>query len=433
MTKLRAVKGMHDLLPERAPAWRRVEETFRDWAERHGYGELRTPIVEPTDLFVRSLGEATDIVEKEMYTFRDKGDDSLTLRPEGTASAVRAYLQHAVHAKEPVTRWYYLGPMFRRERPAKGRYRQFHQLGVECFGDPSPHADAEVVGLASRFLEALGIEGASLRLGTLGGPESRSAWKDALRTHYRPHLPTLCDDCRRRFEENPLRLLDCKVPRDTELARGAPRALDHLRPEDAEHFETLRRLLEAMGVEHEVDPHLARGLDYYGRTVFEFHGSGGGLGAQSALGGGGRYDRLVERFGGPPTPAVGFAMGLERLLLATPSAPSPPPPDAFLVAASVAQRDRLAVLAHELRAQGLRVEADLRGGSLRSQLRRADRSGARFALLLGEDEAARGVVQIKDMRGRAEPREVPLRELGAWLRAAPDGSSQPAAGNSTNK
>ncbi len=423
MTKLRAVKGMHDLLPEQAPAWRRVEETFRDWAERYGYGELRTPVVEPTELFVRSIGQATDIVEKEMYTFRDKGDAWLTLRPEGTASAVRAYLQHAIHAREPVTRWFYMGPMFRRERPAKGRYRQFHQLGVECFGDPTPYADAEVVALASRFLEALGIRSVSLRLGTLGGPESRKAWKAALREYYRPHLEELCDDCRRRFEDNPLRLLDCKVPRDAERAQAAPRALDHLLPEDLEHFESLCSTLDRLGIRYDVDPHLARGLDYYGRTVFELHGSGEGLGAQSALGGGGRYDRLVERFGGPTTPAVGFAMGLERLLLAMPSAPRARPADAFVVAASPALRERAALLAHQLRGQGLRIETDLRGGSLRSQLRRADRSGARFALLLGEAEVARGTVQVKDLRGGSETEQVPFGELperlGTTVAAAP--------------
>ncbi len=431
MTKLRAVKGMHDVLPEQVPSWRRVEETFRELAGRYGYGEVRTPLVEPTALFVRSIGEGTDIVDKEMYTFVDKGEQSLTLRPEGTASAVRAYLQHAVHAREPVTRWFYLGPMYRRERPAKGRYRQFHQLGVELFGDPSPYADAEVVDLFVALLEALGIRGVSLRLGTLGGPESRARWKAALQDYFRPHIEALCGDCRRRFERNPLRLLDCKVPADAQLAADAPGALEHLLEDDREHFETLRRVLDELGTPYEVDPHLARGLDYYGRTVFEVHGAQDVLGAQSALGGGGRYDALVERFGGPPTPAVGFAAGIERLLLALPEAPAPDGPQVFVVAAGAEQRDAAAGLAKHLRGAGLRVATDLRGGSLRSQLRRADRMGARFAAVLGDAEVKRGVVQLKDL-AEGGTQEVSTEGLVGVLGRRLAAGQPPAGGNSTN-
>lgn len=397
MEPLRAVKGMNDILPEEMPRWHALEARFRAAVERHGYGEIRTPIVEPTDLFVRSIGETTDIVEKEMYTFVDKGEQSLTLRPEGTASAVRAYLEHSVYGQKPVARFYYVGPMYRRERPAKGRYRQFYQAGVEVLGDPGPYVDAEMIDMLVSFFLDLGVEDVEVLVNSLGGPETRPRYRTALLAYLEPHREKLCGDCRRRMDTNPLRVLDCKVEADAAIAAGAPLILDFLGDEDRAHFEVLQAALRAQGTPFRVQPHLVRGLDYYTRTLFEVRGRGGSLGAQNAICGGGRYDGLVEQLGGPSTPAVGFAVGLERLLMMMPEEPAAPALDAFVVAARPELREAALVLSRDLRKGGLRVEADLRGQSIKSQLRRADKSGARLALILGEDEVARGVVQVKDL------------------------------------
>ncbi|MFW6067582.1 MAG: histidine--tRNA ligase [Myxococcota bacterium] len=416
MEKLRAVRGMNDILVDETPRWRRIEERFRALAARYGYGEVRFPLLEPTALFVRSIGETTDIVEKEMYTFVDKGEHSLTLRPEGTASAARAFIEHSAHAKQPVHKWIYLGPMFRRERPAKGRFRQFHQLGAELFGDPGPHCDAEMIDMVVAFLDDIGVRDIQVLVNSLGGPETRPRYRGALLAYLRPHAERLCPDCRRRMETNPLRVLDCKVEADAEVARGAPRILDFLGEDDQSHFEDLTATLEALGTPHEVDPTLVRGLDYYTRTLFEVRGRGGNLGAQNALCGGGRYDGLVESLGGPSTPAIGFAMGIERLLLTLPPEADQAPLDAFVAVASPELRVEATRLCRDLRRDGLRVDADLRGQSLKSQLRRADRSGARAALVLGGDEVARGTVQLKDLRGPTRE-DVARDELAERIRA----------------
>jgi histidyl-tRNA synthetase len=398
---LRAVKGMKDLLPEEMAQWQRLEAAFRERVERYGFREVRFPIVEPTALFVRSIGETTDIVEKEMYTFTDRAEKSLTLRPEGTASAVRAYIQHSVQGKEPVSKWYYLGPMYRRERPAKGRYRQFYQAGIEAFGDPGPQLDAEIIDMVVGLIRSLGIEEVEVLINSIGGPETREKYREALLAYLDPHRPELCPDCQRRMDANPLRVLDCKVPRCSEITADAPSILRHLTDEDREHFEGLQQTLTALGTPYRVDESLVRGLDYYTRTLFEVLGRGEGLGAQNALLGGGRYDGMVESLGGANVPAIGFAMGLERLLMAMPPDEQSSHIDVFVVP-QPAVRTEAAVLGRELRDAGLRVETDLRGGSFKSQLRRADKMGAQVALLLGESELESGTVQLKNLKAQTQ-------------------------------
>jgi histidyl-tRNA synthetase len=417
MSTLRSVKGMNDILPDEVTAWRHLEETFRAIATAHGYGEVRTPIVEPNALFVRSIGDTTDIVEKEMYTFEDQGEKLLSLRPEGTASAVRAFVQHSVHAQSPITKWFYIGPMYRRERPAKGRLRQFHQMGMEVYGDPGPFVDAEMIDMAVSFLAALGIVEVEVLVNSLGGAASRAAFREALLTFLEPKRTELCADCQRRMEKNPLRVLDCKVPTCAAIAAGAPSLLDYLDEADQAHFAGLKGALDALGTPYRVDPSVVRGLDYYTRTIFEVKGLGGDLGAQNTLLGGGRYDGMVKSMGGPDVPALGLGIGIERLLLAMPEKPTAQAPDAFIVALRPEQRTAALLLGKQLRAAGLRVENDLRGQSLKSQMRRSDSLGSRFALVLGESEVAAGTVQVKDLRASTQV-ELPVGEVAAAIQAA---------------
>ena len=414
MSKVRSVKGMNDILPEEAESWRRLEDTFRELAARYGFGEVRTPLVEPTELFVRSIGDATDIVEKEMYTFEDKGAKSLTLRPEGTASAARAWIQHSVGNREPVTKWYYIGPMYRRERPAKGRYRQFFQAGCEVYGDPGPFVDAEVIDFVVRYLRALGIQDVRVLVNSLGEDDTRERFREALLEYLRPQAAELSEDSQRRLERNPLRVLDSKAPQDQAIAAGAPRILDFLDEESAAHFADLQRSLDALGTPYEVEPTLVRGLDYYTRTLFEVQGRGGDLGANTAICGGGRYDKLIAELGGASTPSIGFAIGLERLLLMMGGRESQGALDAFLVVRSADLRPQALGAARVLREGGARVDVDLRGGSLKSQFRRADKSQAPFALVLGEAEAAAGTLQIKEL-ATGEQREMAVGEVAAAI------------------
>ncbi len=413
---LRAVKGMKDILPDEISSWHRLENAFRQRVEAYGFGEARFPIVEPTALFVRSIGETTDIVEKEMYTFSDRSEKSLTLRPEGTASSVRAYVQHSVQAREPVTKWYYIGPMYRRERPAKGRYRQFYQAGIEVFGDPGPYIDAEVIDMVVGFISDLGITEVEVLVNSIGGAETRESYREALLGYLVPFRGELCGDCQRRMDANPLRVLDCKVPRCSEIASGAPSMLNYLTDDDRAHFDGLQETLTLLGTPYRVDGSLVRGLDYYTRTLFEVLGKGDALGAQNALLGGGRYDQMVESLGGSDTPAIGFAMGLERLLMAMPVVDSDSRVDVFVVAAQASVRAEATLLGRELRNVGLRVESDLRGGSLKSQLRRADKLNARIAMILGDAEVEAGVVQMKDLARKTQD-EVPRAEAGARARS----------------
>lgn len=415
MDPIRAVKGMNDILPDEMPRWHAVEATFRRVTARYGFGEVRPPIVEPTALFVRGIGDTTDIVEKEMYTFVDKGEHSLTLRPEGTASCVRTYIQHKIATLEPVSKWMYMGPMYRRERPAKGRYRQFYQLGAEIYGAEGPHVDAELIEMLVTFLDEMGIEDIEVLVNSLGGPETREKYRDALIAYLTPQKDKLSEDSQRRLERNPLRVLDSKAEQDKAISQGAPSILEFLSDEDRAHFEGLQELLTAFGTKFTVEPTLVRGLDYYTRTLFEVKGRGGQLGAQDTICGGGRYDGLVQALGGPATPAVGFAIGVERLLMTQKAASSTSHIDAFVLAPSAGLRTEAALVTTELRRAGLRVDNDLRGNSLKSQMRRADKLGANLAIIVGEAELERGAVLLRDLETKAQE-EVPRAQLVETLK-----------------
>ncbi|MCU0692160.1 MAG: histidine--tRNA ligase [Polyangiaceae bacterium] len=395
---------MNDVLPDEIGRWHHLERVFRDTVERYGYCEVRTPIVEPTSLFERSIGEATDIVEKEMYSFERHGD-ALTLRPEGTAGVVRAYVEHHVSQREPVTRWYYFGPMFRGERPARGRYRQFHQLGCELYGDAGPAADAEMIDMLHRLFCRLGIDDLQVVLNSLGGPGTRPRYRNALVEHLTPLREKLSDDSKRRLQSNPLRILDSKDPRDIEALARAPSVLELLDGDDLAHWQQLRAHLDGLGTPYRVDAKLVRGLDYYTRTLFELQSRAGEVGAQNALGGGGRYDGLVEQVGGAKTPAIGFALGVERILLAMTMPEGAR--ERLCVVAPVGARatTEALVLSRELRECGLRVDCDCRGGSgssLKAMLRRANSLGARICMVMGDSELDASLVQVKDLEARTQ-------------------------------
>lgn len=406
---------MNDFLPSDARQARRVEEAFRRTMERAGFGEVRTPLVESTALFVRAVGEGTDIVDKEMYSFT-RHDEGLTLRPEGTAGAARAYIEHKVHGGETVTKWFYTGAMFRAERPQRGRYRQFHQVGAEIYGDPGPACDAELIALIVEFLGDLGIGDAVVHINSLGGPEARARYREVLVAYLTPHLEKLSPDSQRRLATNPLRILDSKAKEDQELIASAPRISDVLEGEDAAHFDGLKKHLNALGVAFIHDTQLVRGLDYYGRTLFEVKAAKEILGAGSTVVGGGRYDTMIEDLGGPKTPAIGFAAGLERLVLAlgeskTEDVNLP----VYVCALGEATISSALVIGRDLRRAGVACEVDGRSQSLKSQLRRANSRGARIALVVGEGELARGVVQLKDLAAH-EQLDVPADSLLATVR-----------------
>jgi len=405
---------MNDILPDEVRKWHRVEGAFRSVAELYGYEEVRTPLIEDTALFVRQIGEATDVVEKEMYSFERHGD-RLTVRPEGTAGAARAYVEHGTFSREGVTRWYYLGPMFRGERPAKGRYRQFFQCGCELYGDAGPVSDAEMIDLQVRVLAALGIQGVEVFVNSIGSGDTRARYRDALLAHFTPRRAQLSEDSQRRLEKNPLRILDSKDPKDHAAGEGAPTILDVLSDDDRAHFDGVKRALDALGIAYVVDTKLVRGLDYYTRTLFEIKATQADLGAQSTLSGGGRYDDMVEGFGGPKVPAIGFAMGIERLLVAMGDVAAPERPRPIFVAvladAGLAPALRLA---SELRARGALVELDTRDARLKAKLRRADASGARLCVLAGESEIARGVFAVKDLAAHQQD-EIPIESASGVL------------------
>jgi len=414
---IQAVRGMNDILPAETPRWQAVEAVFRRLMAAYGYGEIRLPIVEKTELFKRSIGEVTDIVEKEMYTFEDRNGDSLTLRPEGTAGCVRAGIQHGLLHNQ-VQRLWYLGPMFRHERPQKGRYRQFHQLGVEVFGLPGPDIDAELILMTARLWRELGMDDeVHLEINSLGSGAARRDYRDRLVAYLEAHEAELDEDSRRRLHTNPLRVLDSKNPAMQDLIEAAPKLMDHLDAESRAHFEALCARLDAAGIAYRVNPRLVRGLDYYTRTVFEWITDR--LGAQGTVCAGGRYDGLVEQLGGRPTPAVGFALGLERLvaLLAARELPDTTTPHAYLLLAGEAAERSGPLLAEKLRdaLPHLRLLVHAGGGSFKSQMKKADRSGARLALILGEDEMVAGNIAIKDLRGTGEQQHVKQDELADRL------------------
>jgi histidyl-tRNA synthetase len=403
---------MNDILPDEVGRWHRLEAVFRNHASLHGYDEVRTPLIEPTQLFTRQVGETTDIVEKEMYSFERHGDQ-LTVRPEGTASAARAYVEHRVANKEPVSRWYYLGAMFRGERPAKGRYRQFYQAGCELYGEAGPIADAEMISFCVTLFERLGIGGLMVHVNSLGSGDTRHRYREALLEYFRPLAAGLSEDSQRRLEKNPLRILDSKDARDIEAAKGAPKLHDLLDDADRAHWDGLKRLLTAASIPFVEDPQLVRGLDYYTRTLFEVKTSAGDLGSQNTIAGGGRYDGMIESLGGPKVPAIGFAMGLERVLIAMPTTADEKPARVMFApmnddGAAVAIR-----IAREARALGVACEIDGRGSKVKAMLRRADAIAARACVLLG-DEVGRGVVSIKDLASHTQA-EVPIAEAAKYL------------------
>jgi histidyl-tRNA synthetase len=416
---IQAVRGMNDMLPAETAAWQHLEETLRSVVHAYGYHEIRLPLLEKTELFKRSIGEVTDIVEKEMYSFDDRNGDSLTLRPEGTAGCVRACMQHGLLHNQ-VQRLWYAGPMFRYERPQKGRYRQFHQIGVEAFGMPGPDIDAEMIYMTARIWDRLGLAGAVLQLNSLGTLPARAAYREALVDYLQTHFDALDTDSRRRLDSNPLRILDSKNPDMQSLLAAAPRLPDYLDEESREHFNELCVLLDAAGISYELNPRLVRGLDYYSKTVFEWVTDQ--LGAQGTICAGGRYDGLVEYLGGKAVPAVGFAVGLERLLglLVAGGVELPENiPHVYLVLDGEQGSRRGMVLAEELRTvlPGLRLQSNCGGGSFKSQFKRADRSGASFALVMGDDEVTRQQVVLKPLRSEAAQETVAQQDLAGILGA----------------
>ncbi|MDR9425112.1 MAG: histidine--tRNA ligase [Marinobacter sp.] len=420
MAKIKAIRGMNDILPDQTPVWQYVESTVRQVLGQYGYQEIRMPIVEQTELFKRSIGEVTDIVEKEMYTFDDRNGDSLTLRPEGTAGCVRAAEEHGLLFNQTRRLWY-TGPMFRHERPQKGRYRQFHQIGVECFGMAGPDIDAELLILTARLWAAFGLEGhARLEINSIGTSESRKTYRDALVAYLEQYKDRLDDDSQRRLTTNPLRILDSKDPATREILADAPVLDEYLDDQSRAHFEQLKALLDAAGVIYTINPALVRGLDYYGKTVFEWITDS--LGAQGTICAGGRYDGLVQQLGGKATDAVGFAMGLERLILLLETLDLVPDyvnnqADIYVTAMGDSAAAASLAIAENLRnelPQAI-VVSHCGGGSFKSQMKKADRSGARYAVILGENEINNNTAGLKPLRDDELQREVPQEELAAEL------------------
>jgi histidyl-tRNA synthetase len=415
MDTIKGVKGVKDILPEETPRWRFIEDAARRWALCYGYQEIRIPIFEFTALFARSIGAATDIVEKEMYTFPDRDGTSLTLRPEGTAGTVRAFIEHNRAADPLPQKYFYIGPMFRHERPQAGRLRQFHQFGVESFGTLDPRADIEVIALLWRLLSDLALPDLTLEINSLGNSDDRTAYKAVLLTFLRQRESHLCVNCRRRMDTNPLRVLDCKVPDCRAATDSAPRLTDHLSPEARAHFDQVLAGLMAIGIPYRLNPRLVRGLDYYCLTSFEITSTH--LGAQNAVGAGGRYDGLVEALGGPSVPAIGFAVGLERVSLMLPETSSSSSNEClYYVAAFGENGTKLGLtLLDELRRIGISSQCDYRATTLKAHLRQADRSKCRYAILLGDDEASRGSVILRNLQSKAQE-ELPLTGLSSLLK-----------------
>lgn len=409
--KFQSIKGFYDILPEATPLWFKLEDTARSILGQYGYNNIRMPLVEPTELFVRSVGEHTDIVEKEMYAWEDKlNGDKLTLRPEGTAGCVRAVVEHNLTYNGPQRLWY-MGPMFRHENVQKGRQRQFHQIGVEAFGFDGPDVDAEQIVLLARLWQVLGIEDVELQLNSIGDADERAQYRQTLITYFEQHADLLDEDAKRRLHSNPLRILDTKNPRMQAICEAAPKLMDCLSNASKQHFARLCALLDQAGVNYVINHRLVRGLDYYNRTVFEWVTTK--LGAQGTIAGGGRYDTLVERIGGSATPACGFGIGLERvfLLMQEYGVTASSQPDLYLVNVGELAEQKAFTVAESLRSMGLNVVLHAGGGSFKSQMKKADRSGARFAAILGDDEAAADELSLKPMLGQGEQARVKLDQV----------------------
>ena len=423
---------MNDLLPKSVAIWQHVEQLLKRSAESYGYQEIRLPLLERTDLFKRSIGEQTDIVEKEMYTFEDNNGDSLSLRPEATASCVRAGIQHGLIFNQQQRLWY-AGPMFRYERPQRGRYRQFHQFGIETFGWPGPDIDVELILLSARMWRALEVPNLTLEINSLGSTASRNDYKEALVQYLNVHRGSLDEQSQNRLDKNPLRILDSKAPETKEIVKAAPNLLDYIDDESAAHFKGICSRLDALGIDYTVNPRLVRGLDYYTRTVFEWVTDQ--LGAQNAVCAGGRYDRLVDYLGGKPTPGAGFAIGLERLveiIQLNHEGPWVFHPDIYIV--TLGDESDLAgtQISEALRGKGFNVESHCGGGNLKRQMKRADQSGAAFALLIGDDELSNNTVTIKSLRVEAPQETVRRDDVGEVLRNRLLASYEQVAGSNLN-
>lgn len=394
--KYKTLKGLQDILPTEIAVWHHIENKARAVFRNYGYQEIRLPILEATDVFIRSIGETSDIVEKEMYTFLDKGGRSVTLRPEGTASFVRAYVEHHLYNDPAPQKFYYMGPMFRYERPQAFRYRQFYQIGAEAMGIDDPKIDAEIIAMLSKILGGIGLAGLNFEVTSIGCKKCRPDYRAALKNFLGGKLENFCGDCQRRYEANPLRILDCKVPSCIESRKGSPPVLDYLCGECSDHFEKLRGYLELLEVPHIVNPSLVRGLDYYTKTAFEV--SSENIGSQSAVAAGGRYDSMVDEFGGPPTPGIGFAMGMERIIpLIKDAVNKAEGPDLLICPLGREASDRAFLLVEQLRAMGIWMEMNHEGTSMRSQMRKANRMGAKNVIVLGEDEIRNGEITVKNM------------------------------------
>mgnify|MGYP006289712903 CR=1 FL=1 len=400
---MQTIRGFRDILPEQIRLWQKVENLAVDLFTAFGYEEIRIPILEKTGLFARSIGETTDIVEKEMYTFDDRNGDKLTLRPEATASICRAYIQHKMYATEPVRKFYMTGPMFRRERPQKGRYRQFYQIDAEVFGLDAAYVDCELIFLLNELFQRLGLSGLTAHINSLGCPECRPLFTRALLDFLEARKQDLCDICTRRMDRNPLRVLDCKVQTCQTAMTGAPATVDYLCPACEDHFKTVKTTLEKQGVDFSVDKSLVRGLDYYTRTAWEIQTTS--LGAQSAVAGGGRYDGLVKELGGPDTPAIGFAIGFDRLVeimeQLTPAS-APPGPDLFIVALGDPAMELAYHLCCDLNQAGIRTDTDFRGKSLKALMKRADKLNARYVLIAGQAELAENALILRNMQTKEQ-------------------------------
>ena len=411
-----APKGTKDILPEQVYKWQYVEEKFAELCERYGFKEIRTPVFEHTELFTRGVGDTTDIVQKEMYTFEDHGHRSITLKPEGTSPAVRAFIEHKQYAEVQPTKYYYVTPCYRYEKPQAGRLREFHQFGIETFGTGDMLADAEVICFANDFLGEMGVTDIRLRINSVGCPECRKKHREALKDFLKPNYDRLCNTCKDRYERNPMRIIDCKSPECQEIVKGAPMMIDYLCDDCREAFEDLQRNLDALGIKYEVDPTIVRGLDYYTKTAFEFVTDA--IGAQGTVCGGGRYDHLVEEVGGPPIPGVGFGLGIERLLLLMENLgveiPEPDAVDAFIAVMGDEAKAWGLKLLRELRQKGLKVQMDTLARNVKGQFKYANRLGARYTVVIGDDEIKAGVVSLKEM-ATSEQREVKMENLAGEL------------------
>ena len=389
------IKGFNDILPADVGKWQHIENSARRVFELYGYSEIRVPVLEKTELFTRSIGDATDIVEKEMYSFVDKGDNRVTMRPEGTAGVIRSFIEHKLHAIDAIAKLYYMGPMFRYERPQKGRYRQFHQIGAEVTGVSDPMVDAQLLTMLCHFFAEIGLTEPKLQINSLGCAECRPAYRQKLKDFLKEKLEFLCEDCHRRYEANPLRTLDCKAAGCKEITAEAPSVLDNLCEGCADHFAATQSYLRDIGTEFQINPRMVRGLDYYTRTTFELVTNL--LGSQSAVAAGGRYDKLIEQLGGPQLPGIGFAMGVERIVLLLEEQDFRKRPDLFIVFLGESAQKKSFSLMSALQRLGVSVEIDYEGKSLKSQMRRADKFKARYTLIIGENELIKGMAALKEM------------------------------------